>query len=160
MTPSHFYFPIPNLNELDDSVWTVATDMVGIDMDLDGQEKLVDSLARQFLDEYQSLNTKTMSPKLDAIRQLYFQHYTYRRIDGFLLFAMIRSMKPRRLVEIGAGGSTLLSLLAGKLNEAEGSHPIEITAIEPYPAQYIIDGLRGNGELIKKRVEKVPLSFL
>lgn len=159
ITPAHFYYPTPKLNELDESVWTTSSEMVGIDMNLAGQVNTVDDLARQHLEEYQSLSTMKMRPDLDVVRRQLFLHNTYGEIDGFLLFAIIRSTRPRRLIEIGAGGSTLLSILATKMNEEEGSPAAEVVSIEPYPEQYVREALRGRGELIEKRVENIPLSL-
>lgn len=159
ITAAHFYNPVPKLSELDDSVWTAESEMIGIDMDLNRQEKTVDDLSKQFLGEYKSLRTRKMGAELDLIRQQFFLHETFGGIDGFLLFAMIRSTKPRRLIEIGAGGSTLLSILAAGLNEEQGGHAAEIISIEPYPKEYVRDALCGRGELIEKRVETVPFDL-
>ncbi len=62
MTPAHFYYPVPVLNELDASIWTAESEMVGIDMNLSGQERLFDELARAYFSEYFELNSDPLSP--------------------------------------------------------------------------------------------------
>lgn len=159
MTPAHFYQPVPTISEIDDAVWSAESEMVGIDMNLDDQEKTVDGWAKKYLEEYRSLGTRKFEAKLDNIRRQFLDRPGYRGIDGFLYFSMIRSAKPHRLIEIGAGGSTLLSILASAINEEEGGHATEIISIEPYPQQFVRDAMRGRAELIEKRVETVPLSL-
>jgi hypothetical protein len=44
---------------------------------------------------------------------------------------MIRNLKPRKIIEIGSGFSTLLALEAIRKNALEG-HTTELFCIEPY----------------------------
>lgn len=55
-------------------------------------------------------------------------------IDGFSLYAILRELKPKQLIEIGSGFSTKLISSAMQKNGVAGS---EITCIEPYRADVI-----------------------
>ena len=80
-------------------------------------------------------------------------------IDGAMLYSMIRKYKPRRIIEVGSGSSSLLSLLALERNAAERAEPAgAFTAIEPYPTPALLDALSGKARLIVDKVENVPLS--
>jgi hypothetical protein len=66
---------------------------------------------------------------------------------------MLRDLKPRRLIEIGSGMSTLYATFAAKRNASDG-FPLEITCVEPYPS----DKLRALAgvELKVSEVQDVP----
>lgn len=153
MTPASFYFPVPVLSELDESIWTTESEMVGIDMNLDDQERLMEDLAKEnYFREYFALNADPLSPP-----GVYSRNVGYGGIDGAMLYSIIRLRKPRRIIEIGSGNSTLLAILAARKNQEEGAPPCHITAIEPYPASYLRDALAGSGEILQRRVETVSL---
>ena len=153
MTPASFYFPVPVLSELDELIWTTESEMVGIDMNLDDQERLMEDLAKEnYFREYFALNADPLSPP-----GVYSRNVGYGGIDGAMLYSIIRLRKPRRIIEIGSGNSTLLAILAARKNQEEGAPPCHITAIEPYPASYLRDALAGSGEILQRRVETVSL---
>jgi predicted O-methyltransferase YrrM len=152
VTPATFYYPIPLLTELDESVWTKKSEMVGIDMNLDGQVRLIEDFSNTHFKEYFALNSDP-----HATPGTYSRNVGFGGSDGALLYSIIRSRKPKRIVEIGSGHSTLLSVIASKRNAEEGS-PCEITAIEPYPLDYLHSALSDiGGKIIESRVEAVPL---
>jgi hypothetical protein len=53
-------------------------------------------------------------------------------VDAHVLYGLIRTQRPSRLIEVGVGESTRLVAHAAALNAAEGSPP-SVTAIDPYP---------------------------
>jgi hypothetical protein len=153
MTPVHYYSPVPVLSELDESIWTTESEMVGIDMNLDHHECLMEDLAKEnYFREYFSLNADPSSPP-----GVYSRNVGYGGIDGAMLYSMIRLRKPRRIIEIGSGNSTLLAIIAARKNQEEGTPPCHITSVEPYPAPYLRDALADSGEILQQRVETVSL---
>ena len=70
---------------------------------------------------------------------------------------MIRYFKPKRIVEIGSGDSTLLSAQAILKNEQESRIKADLIAIEPYPSEALRRGFPGLTKLIPSKVEKVDL---
>ena len=99
--------------------------------------------------EHHHLPTVAPSP------QEYGRNNGFGGIDGALLYATIRKFCPARIVEIGAGQSTLLSALTLKANGGGGY----LTAIDPYPQPYLTELTDPHFNLIEKKVECVPLSF-
>jgi Methyltransferase domain len=152
ITPANFNYPVPVMSELDESIWTTESKMVGIDMNLRGQEHLVDDLAKDYFREYFALNADPL-----PLPGVYSRNVGYGGIDGAMLYSMIRLRKPRRIIEIGSGNSTLLAIIATRKNQEEGVPACHITSIEPYPASYLHDALAGSGEIIQRRVETVSL---
>jgi hypothetical protein len=76
-------------------------------------------------------------------------------VDAELLYAMIRWLKPRRVLELGSGFTTLLIDMAARRNAADGS-PVDASAYDPYPPPQILGPERTAG--VKPiRATDVPL---
>lgn len=144
-----YYSPLPSEFELGKSVarWNKPSSLVGLEYDIDGMKDCLLELMSQFLDEfmdlppYSELGTRGYGPG-------------YPHVDAFVLYAMIRRLKPSRYLEVGSGLSTYYCSLAARRNAEEG-HRTEITCIEPFPyeALYQIDGI----EIIQSVVQDVAL---
>jgi hypothetical protein len=65
----------------------------------------------------------------------------WRGADALVHYGLLRHAKPNRVIEIGAGWSSLLMADALKRNQAEGSEPSEVTQIEPYPRRELLSAL-------------------
>jgi predicted O-methyltransferase YrrM len=76
--------------------------------------------------------------------------------DAEMYYLVIRNMQPSRIIEIGSGYSTLISIAAIEKNVQEGN-PVALTCIEPYEMPWLEK--IGNINLVRKRVEEVPLDF-
>lgn len=74
-----------------------------------------------------------------------------------ILYAMIRYFKPKRIVEIGSGDSTMLSAQAILKNEQESGIKGDLIAVEPYPNETLRRGFPGLTKLIASKVEQVDL---
>lgn len=80
---------------------------------------------------------------------------TYQGGDADFLYGMIREKKPRRIVEIGSGNSTLMAIKATRRNAAEG-YPCDHVCIEPYMAPWLEKtGVR----VIRDRVEAADMGL-
>ncbi|MEM8946245.1 MAG: class I SAM-dependent methyltransferase [Planctomycetota bacterium] len=152
IVPNDFYYPVPDTDSLDERVWTEPSEMRGIDMQLDRQIALLEELDQGYLDEYHQLPEKPV-----ADRSVYARHGGFGWFDGALLYGMIRKLKPHRVVEIGCGQSTLLSKLALAKNRSEDDAG-KLTSIDPYPRDYLADVGDEYTELVKSKVEDLPLS--
>lgn len=142
ITPAHYYYPIPIFSELDNSVYSARSGLPGVDMNGDGQAALVERFVKAgWFEAYRD------SPRPG-----------FGGVDGRMLYAMIRDRKPRRFIEIGSGSSTLIARQALADNAAAGGPKGAITAIEPFEASWLEEEIAGVGEIIRERVEKVPLS--
>jgi len=61
-----------------------------------------------------------------------FKNGYFSYSDGILLYAMIRHFQPKKIIEIGSGHSSALML---DTNELFFKNAIDLTFIEPYPAE-------------------------
>ena len=144
ITPVHFYQPVPDTRDLEcSSLWDSPSELPGIINELEPQLEFLKECSVKWFPEYMSLLTKNPTWK---------KHFS--GVDGALLYSMIRKYQPNRVVEVGSGGSTLISAAALRKNN-QG----RIVAIDPYPRMEIRSSLEGLGEVVEERVELLPLSF-
>ena len=128
--------------------------MAGIDFDTSAMLCLADSFHERYASEY-SVFGKTIHNE-DA--QFFFGNGVYERIDAEVLHCMIRSYRPKRVIEIGSGFSSLITAAACELNRAEG-HPVEFSLIEPYPNDFIRPTIPGIFQLHRMGVEECPIQM-
>jgi hypothetical protein len=70
-------------------------------------------------------------------------------VDGMAYHAVLRKLKPRNVVEIGSGFSSLVAIEALKRNGVG-----RLTCIEPFPRKFLEDrAARGQLELVKKKAQ-------
>jgi len=138
--PNHFYEPVPDTRTIPDKVWD-PSEMVGIDLRPDFQLHLLNRF-RRFKEEYDAMAHEIFTNN----------NRTFGRVDGEILYCMVREFKPKRIIEIGSGYSTLIAARAMAKNQSGC-----ITAIEPYPPEI----LRDLPDFVTVRscpVQEVPLS--
>jgi hypothetical protein len=75
-------------------------------------------------------------------------------LDAWVLSAMLRHYKPARMIEVGSGYS---SLVTAHINRTELAGGCWFTCIEPYPRQFLLDGIDGISELRVELVQDTPL---
>jgi len=77
--------------------------------------------------------------------------------DSEILYGMIRHLKPRRIIEIGAGSSTLMAQKAIQMNRQEDrEYECAHVCVEPYENAWLEKlGI----EIVREKVEDLPVSF-
>lgn len=95
----------------------------------------------------------TKQPKDDL--HFYYRNPSLCPADAEFLYNIIRHFKPRRVIEIGCGYSTLLSVEAERRNKEDNKgHVCEHICIEPYEMPWLEKlGLK----IIRSKVEDLPL---
>lgn len=145
--PGHFYSPIPNLDELQkqaDVLWPA---------------KLPDQIPAIDLHEKEQLATFAQVAKfareLDVPEQptepwrYYSENVAYGPGDALILHGMLRLIRPKRLIEIGSGHSSAMTL--DTVEHFLGGQT-ELTFIEPYPE--LLESLLRPGD--RERVTVMP----
>jgi len=135
----HYYEPFPLMPQSH-----ARRRLNGIDLNVDGQ------LA--FLKTLKGVEELAAFP-LHKTSDLGFHHinYSYQFVDADFLYLVIRTMKPRRIIEIGSGYSTLMMLEATRVNTAENM-PCAITCIEPFEYPMLE---RSGATIVRSMVEDV-----
>lgn len=140
VTPNDYYSPIPSVKDLPPDIFDKRSSLAGIDMNAAEQEAFLRDVLPKYLGEYTPQPNNGLSVG-----------------DAYVLYALIRESKPRRMVEIGGGDSTFVSMSAIEKNRAEG-HPCQFTCIEPYPRPFLLRADWPDYSLVTAKVQDVDLS--
>ena len=143
------YSPIPDIPPADATVWTTPSSLAGVELDLDAQLSFAERELSPYVSEFVS--------QQDVLRATGFQLWNgyYQSVDAELLYAMIRWAKPARVLEIGAGYSTLVTAAAAAHNARDGV-PAQVVAIDPDP-RIALDEVRDIVEVERLSGRDVPL---
>jgi predicted O-methyltransferase YrrM len=123
--PGHFYSPFPDLTEYEsrvDRLLDPDRELRGIDLREQQQLSLLDELAPLFEDSPFPVE------RGDDFRY-WFDNPAYAWADGLILHAMLRHVRPRRVVEVGSGYSSAMLLDTVDRWLEPG---VEVTFVEPY----------------------------
>lgn len=122
----HFYSPIPDWPQIvrdQDRIFKVPDALPGIDFREPAQLALLDELARFHAD-------LPFPDRPDGQHRYHYDNPAYGPCDAILLYALLRHLQPRRLVEVGSGHSSCVTL---DTNELFLGSRLQMTCIEPYP---------------------------
>jgi hypothetical protein len=148
----HFYEPLFHPADLKRSL-DAERSLPGIDFNGSGQLELL----RQF--HYADEITATFlasSPEQIWGRPLTPRYTVFGRGDLDYYYSLLRHFRPNRIIEIGAGYSTMAALAAVRQSRQEDAkYNCEITAIEPFP--WFPDD--GTIRLVRKLVEDVDTAI-
>lgn len=156
MLRKHFYLPVPDDTDRLDEFWGKPSEMVGIDPNEPLAFEVMESICPKYLPEFRErfpIDGPVNPPGF------YLINGGYMAVDAHVLYCLIRHFKPKRIVEIGNGNSTLLSIAAADRNKAETGRRPKVTSIDPYPWPMFQGGYEGLDELVPERVQDVPVSF-
>lgn len=125
-----FNSPIVAPGELAPEEWDRPLRLHGLDLDLDRQVGMLGRRLRPFIDE---LMVPITAPA-DRLA-IHLDNPWYGPMDAHTLYAMLRSINPRRVLELGSGFSSLFIDLALDANLGHGateraSHEI----VDPFPS--------------------------
>jgi predicted O-methyltransferase YrrM len=134
VVPAHFHYPIPATRDLDAQLFDRISECVGVNWRAEIQREYLANVFPKFTAEIEP----RANPGLACV-------------DAAILHAMIRHHKPRNVVEVGSGHSTLYIAHAARLNEQDGVR-YQFDVIDPYPSPVIRKGIEG---VTRLRVEKI-----
>lgn len=153
--PGHFYSPLPDHDEINRNAKTLfdrtAVSVTGIDLNEEFQYELCSRFAG-FRKEI------TFSDEPSDGSRYHFNNPYFSYGDAVVLYSMMRSFRPERIIEIGSGFSSA-AMLDTDEQFFEGN--TRFTFIEPFPER--LDELLTNQDKRKKQVldkpvQQVPLS--
>lgn len=125
--PGHFYSPLPDLDEIGTAQKSVSTPQEilrsGIALNDDGQVALLSEFAK-FYKEMPLPETKS-----DGYRT-YLDNDYFSFGDSTILYSMLRTFRPKQIIEIGSGFSSALML---DVCERFASEQTKLNFIEPFP---------------------------
>jgi hypothetical protein len=148
----HFYSPVPDTRELAreparSRVWPPApSETPGIDWREDEQVALV----RDVFAEQDEL-VFPAGPTADR-SEYHAGNEMFSPLDAWALGAMLRWLRPARMIEVGSGWS---SLVAARVNREFLGGAMDLTCVEPYPPDFLAGGVDGITRLLDAPVQDV-----
>ena len=148
--PHHFYSEIPNIHNLKkDGFWKHQRTMFGVrGVEINEQVKFLE---------------RCCSPSMIGIQQEKNIHAIASQMNGEggfgvieadFLFCFVNSIRPKRIIQVGAGLSTAVIILAAQ----EANYNPTITAIDPYPNKFLEKSEKEKKiKLIKKEAQKLSI---
>lgn len=141
----HFYSPVPDTRVLSreptrSRVWPGhGREMPGVDWRPQTQLALLAELGEQ-----------------DPLEGWHTQNPNFSYLDSWVLQAMLRHVRPQRVIEVGCGWSTLVTAW---VNRETRRGEMDVTCIEPYPLDFLTDGpIEGLSRLEAVPIQDVPPS--
>jgi hypothetical protein len=152
ITGNHFYDLVPDTRFMAEHYKDEPRSLTGIDWQFAESEVLAARLLDDHGTEY----------KLERGRFGFTEdNYYYYGLDSLMLFAMLRKIKPAKMIEIGQGSSTRVALAALALNARENGSKCEFVSIDPYPRltqKFAPEGV--NLRLLTQELQSVDLNPL
>lgn len=147
----HYYSPYPDLDEIErraDAIFEPDVEIVGVDLREAEQVELLATLAEFMAD-------LPFPAQPDAAYRYHLDNPTYGWTDGTILHAMLRHIRPDRVIEVGSGYSSamLLDTADGWLDQ--GGRKVQIRFIEPYPQ--LLQDLMRPGDEARTEIDAVPV---
>ncbi len=152
LLPKHFYTPVADYSWLRSNrhLWSGPVPMQGTHWNLDDQLAWLQSVCDLYYSEVRDLvsfadiSSSGIGPGFGPI-------------ESQILHCFIRSQRPKQVIEIGSGVSTMVMRGAAQLNERDGFDRTRIIAIEPYPRAALRHA--GGIELMNSLVQEAPLAI-
>lgn len=102
--PVHFYSPVPDTRSIPACFWNGRSEMVGVQVDLGKSLGLLRSFSKTLKCEYEQFPEEQCGPSPG----LFLNNGAFLHVDAEILYCMVRHFRPKRIIEVGSGFSTLL----------------------------------------------------
>jgi hypothetical protein len=146
---NHYYEPVFNFKKLKKKLYK-DRNLPGINFNLNQQLNNLSNLI--YANELIELNLKKKSPNYNFnIKNQFFEYG-----DAEIYYQLIRHIKPKNILEIGSGQSTLVALEAIKKNRIINKVNTKITCVEPYENIWL-NSL--DIKILRKKIEDVDKSY-
>jgi hypothetical protein len=145
-----WYSPIPQMENIDPGYWDRPSPMPGVaPFDIEAMFGLVEGELAPSIAEF------TPPREWPGRQNEYFvDNGLYQGGDADLLYALVRHHRPKRIIELGAGFSTLVTAMACARNADDGS-PAHFVSYDPYAVPPPAGQVRGLDALQAKRAEEL-----
>jgi Methyltransferase domain len=152
LTPNHFYWPVPDVAELEKREWPIYPTPPGCNFHLREQVKLAGDFGSRYLPE--------LGWSSEPIADSYHYHNGYfESFDAEVAYCMVRHWKPRRIIEIGSGYSTRVMAQALHANLEQDQIRGELITVDPYPERLPENGLGDFVTVVPEQVQHLDIGL-
>jgi len=140
VVPNHFYWPIQDSKKLEAYDFDTTFPLNGIKIDIGEMKTLLESFGDYRL-EY---------------KEIHHECGYNSNGDGSILYSMLRSIKPEKIIEVGSGYSTVVMNHAVLRNNLDDGKECKLISVEPYPKPILRELVSESSvTLIESKVEQV-----
>jgi predicted O-methyltransferase YrrM len=152
LTPNHFYWPIPDVSELEKRQWDSYATPPGCDFQLEKQI----ALARELSSRYGAECSFSATPSETSY---HYNNGYFEAVDAEVAYCMVRHYKPARIAEIGTGYSTRVLAAALQKNSERDGLDGQLISVDPNPDRFSQNGWKNLVVQIPKAVQELELQF-
>jgi predicted O-methyltransferase YrrM len=147
--PHHYHSVVTRFEDVPEDVWTRRSPLEGIEFDTAAQLAWAQRELEPFLAEFPAREPQGWTAS----------NNWYDRGDADFLYAMVRRLRPRRIVEVGSGFSSMVIDAACAMNARDGARP-DYQAYDPYPRVDAVGRLEHLTRLHTLRAQEIPMDVL
>jgi hypothetical protein len=149
--PVHYYSPVPDITDLRErKIWSRRSDLPGVDFREEAQVARLLELGEEYGRE-----CNWPAEPTGVSSDFYTENNSFSYGCAAAAHCIVRDSRPKRLIEIGSGRSSLVLSAALGLSQSRGAPPAEYTVVDPYPSP-LLESLPGTAaNVIAERVELV-----
>lgn len=154
--PREYYTALNDLVFLEENrdLWHDRGMPLGVDWDLEAQLALVRRLAPLMLELGDVPDAMPPGPP-----SYHWKNDFWNGADALVQYSLLRDAKPRRVVEVGCGWSSLLMARALGRNEEEGAPQTVVDQVEPYARKELLRALPEHWDLHETMLQRAPLEL-
>jgi len=151
-TPGHFYSVIPNITK---DYNNNNTKFLNLDFNEESHKSILNEINNYLVNFDKEFGHKNVLERHDNL-QYTLLNGAFEWMDARLLHYFLQKNKPKKIIEIGSGNSTLLTYNTKQMFNLD----LDIICIEPYPSAYL-KKLNNTGKitLIESCLEDVDLNI-
>jgi hypothetical protein len=144
----HVHSPVVNIEQVErdqERIWPEAPELPGIDFNRDGHQRFLAGPFARYIGEFEEFIATSGDAEAPRFHE---PNPTFTGLDARVLFVMLRALRPRKMIAIGSGHSTLLT---AEVNRLYLESTLDLTFVEPSPPPYLRSRHDGNTRVIAKR---------
>lgn len=153
----HFYSPVVDtidISSRQDNIWPPnPPELPGIDFNARLQ---LEFLERDIGLTGSAFDYPETQAEVDSDAKFFLENGLFSGLDARALFAILLKLRPRRMIEVGSGFSSLLS---ADVNHRFLGDAMDFTCIEPYPRDFLRKPIPGLSRVLENKVESLPLDL-
>jgi hypothetical protein len=152
ITPNHFYWPVPDVEDLARREWPIYAAPPGCNFRLRNQVELARHFAKTYVPELEWNSNPTSN-------SYHYNNGYFESCDAEVAYCMVREWKPRRIIEIGSGFSTRAIAHALRANREHDGVAGELITVDPNPERLPENGLGDVVTVVAERVQNLDISL-
>jgi len=126
-----------------------------VDFGLENGLAVLNDVVPRYIDGFRARFPLHQTPDED----FFLINGAYMAVDAHVYWCFIHHYKPRRIIEIGAHASTMISTAAAASIATQNGDGCLIRIIEPYPSDFLRREDGRSITLIAKKVQQIPLDL-